>query len=59
MARNFVRCDVCGILGQIEMYGSGFYEPNGWQDTNVGDLCPACLKLWEEAKRNFLKKHKK
>lgn len=48
-------CDICGMLLVL---GVNDNIPDWTHHTEVGDLCPTCTELWEEHKKDFLKRYK-
>ena len=48
-------CDLCGDEVCLE---DNKNVPKWVTPTEVGDLCPACLQVWEKEKKDFVKKIK-
>lgn len=46
-------CDLCGDEVYLE---DNENVPKWVTKTEVGDLCPACLLVWENAKKDFIER---
>ena len=54
---KIAKCDHCHKEdGMIQYYGWNL--PDGWRDTQYGDLCSKCFKKYDEIVANFMNKQK-
>lgn len=52
------KCDKCGVIEKmicLERYlNAGYLIPDGWKDTDMGDLCKKCYEEYKKHIKKFI-----